>query len=273
MLVRDLAAAAIAARRRVPTYPGAAARASAALRPAGDAVSDQFLGLGSGLGILGRIDVPKRFAEALRGAALMVFAGMLALVVGYELPLAAMLLAPMPSIRVTWRRNPVPCTLLLMGCGLIAAVIEKSQHAEILEGILGAVSFVGLWAMGTLWLLQWRGLLPGWARAATWVMTGALMGLKVIQGALWRPVIDSALLLAIYIRGRWRICRGLRSHWRSRLSSPWPRPRSVFECCCLAINGEPPAPSEVRDLSPIAQACLRQPCRPGPRRNLAHADE
>jgi hypothetical protein len=167
---------------------------------------DQFLGLGSGLGILGSIDVPEAISpEALRGAALMVFAGMLALVVGYELPLAPMLLAPMPSIRVRWRRNPVPRALLLMGCGLIAAMIEKSKHAEILEGILGAVSFVGLWAMGTLWLLQWRGLVGGSARAATWVMTAALIGLEVIQGALWRPIIDSVLLLAIYTRGRGRM--------------------------------------------------------------------
>ncbi|MGD0075224.1 MAG: hypothetical protein ABSD31_12930, partial [Candidatus Binataceae bacterium] len=167
---------------------------------------EQFVGRYSGLGVLGSIAVPEAISpEALRCAALVVFAGMLALVVGYELPLAPMLLAPMPSIRATWRGNPVLRTLMLMACGLIAAVIEKTKHAEVLEGIIGEVSFVGLWAMGTLWLLQWRGLVRGWAGAATWVMTGALMGLEVIQGALWRPIIDSALLMAIYIRGRGRM--------------------------------------------------------------------
>jgi hypothetical protein len=59
--------------------------------------------------------------------------------------------------------------------------------------------------MGTLWLLQWRGLVGGSACAATWVMTAALIGLEVIQGALWRPIIDSVLLLAIYTRGRGRM--------------------------------------------------------------------
>src|SRR5208337_1777573 len=129
--------AAITARRRVPTYPGTAASTSAALRLSGDAVPRPVprtrLRPGNSRE---SIDVPEAISpEALRCAALMVFAGMLALVVGYELPLAPMLLASMPSIRVTWRRNPVPRALLLMGCGLIAAVIEKSKHAEILEGI------------------------------------------------------------------------------------------------------------------------------------------
>jgi len=166
---------------------------------------DQFLGLGSSPGILGSIWVTETlWPEALRGAALMVFVGMLALVAGYELPLAAMLLAPMPSIRITWRRNPVPPALLLMGCGLAAAVIEKGPHPLNLEGILGAVSFVGLWAMGALWLLNWRGLLGIQVRAATWVMTAALMGLEIVQSALWRPLIDAVLLLAIYRRARGR---------------------------------------------------------------------
>ncbi|HTY54222.1 MAG TPA: hypothetical protein VMB26_03420 [Candidatus Binataceae bacterium] len=167
---------------------------------------DQFLGFDTGLGILGSIVVPQALSpETLRLAALMVLAGMLALLVGYELPLAQALLAPLPSIRVTWRRNPVPGALLLMGCGLIAAIIEKGEHAKRIEGILDAIAFVGLWAMGALWLLNWRGLMSRSGRAATWSMTAALMSLEIVQGALWRPLIDSVLLLSIYTRARGRM--------------------------------------------------------------------
>lgn len=145
--------------------------------------------------------------QALRGASLMVFAGMLALVAGYELPLAPALFAPLPSIRMTWLRNPAPRALLLMGCGLIAELVARDTNAQRIDGILDAVSFVGLWAMGTLWLLRWRGRLNRPHSVATLVMTAALIGLEVIQGALWRPIIDSALLMAIYVRARGRIPR------------------------------------------------------------------
>src|SRR5271155_3393314 len=92
---------------------------------------DQFLGLGSSLGIFGGIVVPEALSpKALRDASLLVFAGMLALVAGYELPIAPALFAPLPSIRVTWRRNPSPRALLLAGCGLIAAIIARGAHAE-----------------------------------------------------------------------------------------------------------------------------------------------
>jgi hypothetical protein len=168
----------------------------------------QFLGLDSTLGLLGSIVVPEAISpEALRKTALVIFAGMIALVAGYELPLAPAMLAPLPSVRVTWRRSPTAGALALMGLGLIAANVERGPHPKIIEGILDAVSFVGLWAMGTLWLLSWRGQVHGLARPAAWVMTAMLIGFELIQGALWRPVLDAILLLAVYVRARDRLPR------------------------------------------------------------------
>ncbi len=165
---------------------------------------NEFLGLGSGT--LWSIAVPETISPAtLRRTAMVVFAGMLALLLGYELPMMRMLVAPLPAIRVAWRRNPIPGALILMGCGLIAAVLEKGQHSEILAGILGMLSFVGLWAMGALWLMNWRGAGGRWTRLATVTMTAGLLGLEVIQGFLWRPVIDSTLLFAFYLRARGRM--------------------------------------------------------------------
>ncbi len=165
---------------------------------------DEFLGLGSGT--LWSIAVPETISPAtLRQTAMVVFAAMLALLVGYELPMARMLVAPLPALRVAWRRNPMPGALILMAGGLIAAVLEKGTHSESLEGILGMFSFVGLWAMGALWLLNWRGVGDRWTRLAAWTMTAALVGLEVIQGALWRPLIDLVLLFVIYLRARGRM--------------------------------------------------------------------
>ena len=169
---------------------------------------DQFLGLDSNLGLLGAIVVPEAISpEALRKTALVIFAGMLALVAGYELPIAPTLMAPLPSLRVTWQRNPTAGALALMGLGLGAAIVERSSHPKIVEGILDALSFVGLWSMGTLWMMNWRGRIRGPARLAMWAMTAASIGFEIIQGALWRPVLDAILLLAVYVRARGRLPR------------------------------------------------------------------
>jgi len=165
---------------------------------------NEFLGLGSSTSW--SIAVPETISPAtLRETAMVVFAGILALLVGYELPLARMLVAPLPAIRVAWRRNPMPGALILMGCGLIATVLEKERHSDSLAGILGMFSFVGLWAMGALWLLNWRGVGGRWTRLATVTMTAGLFGVEVIQGALWRPLIDLVLLFVIYLRARGRM--------------------------------------------------------------------